>query len=102
MSALSNIQFQHVEGPTMHYVDAGEDANFGHIAWDKRSGRVDEVFVPEEHRRKGIATALYTTAHKVAKEKGLTPPTHSETRTSAGEAWTQTLPDYKPAQRIED
>jgi len=45
---------------------------FGHIQMveDEKGFNVSEVFVEEEHRRKGHATQLYTLAYRHAKENG--------------------------------
>lgn len=88
---LSKIQFKHTEGHDLHFVDAGDDADHGHIAWDKRSGRVDQIFVPEHLRRQGIATQLWDTAHSVAEQKGLVHPVHSDARTPEGDAWAKSV-----------
>ena len=105
MSNLSGVQFKHVHLPGLgeHVIEAGNDADMGHLSWSDSTGRISEVYVPETLRRQGIASALLQKAHETADEKGLVHPDHSETRTAAGDKWVRKVsPDAKPAQRIEE
>lgn len=78
-----------VEGEPM------EENEVGFIIWDGADeGRIEELFVVPEHRRKGLATSLWNEAIKYAKENYLTRPVHSESRTEAGEAWAKTTAYY--------
>jgi len=102
---LSKIQFKHhyYNGVHVgeHTLDAGKDGSYGHLSWDADTGKVNEVVVPEEHQRKGIATAMWNHAHKLAEEKGIKAPVHSEVRTPEGDAWAKKVtPDVAPAKKI--
>lgn len=104
MSNLSKVQFKytHLQGLGEHRIEAGEDANAGHLSWAADTGRISEVFVAEDLRRQGIATALLKTAHETAEKKGLVHPEHSDTRTESGDKWVRKVsPNAKPAQSIE-
>jgi 8-oxo-dGTP pyrophosphatase MutT (NUDIX family) len=56
------------------------------LAWSGDTGEIHDVWVPESQHRRGIATELYRRA------KEITPHLkHSDTRTPAGKAWSQTV-----------
>lgn len=100
---LSNLQFnyEHLWRSNEHVIDAGQDADHGHLSWDASTGRIAQVFVPESMRRQGIATQLWNKAHEEADKRGLVPPKHSETRTVEGDKWAQKItPGTKPASKI--
>ena len=78
-----------VEGEPM------EENEIGFLIWDgDNEGRIEELFVVPEHRRKGLATSMWHEAIKYSKESYLTRPVHSESRTEAGEAWAKTVAYY--------
>ena len=100
---LSKLQFkyQHMRGLNEHVVEAGEDADHGHLSWNASTGRISQVFVPESMRRQGIATQLLNKAHEESDKRGLVPPKHSESRTTEGDKWAQKVtPGTKPASKI--
>ena len=59
------------------------------VGYLQGKGEVKDVWVDPEHRRKGIATALY----RKAKQLGMVHSTH---RTDSGEAWAKSTDDYFP------
>jgi GNAT superfamily N-acetyltransferase len=64
----------------------------GAIEWHAGTGEIHQITVAPEHRRKGIATALYFQAKRVAADtRGVKPPKHSAHRTNEGEAWARTV-----------
>jgi GNAT superfamily N-acetyltransferase len=73
----------------------------GHLQWagNENSGRIWDITVREDHQRKGLATAMYEKADRLAQSSGrrIYSPEHSETRTPAGDAWAKkvggSLPD---------
>lgn len=71
-----------------------------HMEWsgDEWSGRIWDIEVSKEHRRQGIATAMYEKAEKLANASGrrITYPEHSESRTPAGDAWAKKVGGYLP------
>jgi predicted GNAT family acetyltransferase len=100
---LSKLQFnyQHMPGLNEHVVEAGEEADHGHLSWDAHTGRISQVFVPESMRRQGIATQLWNKAHEEADKRGIVPPKHSDVRTIEGDKWAQKVsPGTKPASKI--
>jgi GNAT superfamily N-acetyltransferase len=64
----------------------------GNLDWDgNETGRTNMIYVDEEHRRKGVATALWNQAHKVAWDKDLTAPRHARRSdmSADGLAWSK-------------
>lgn len=70
-----------------------DDERLGYILWHKSNGEIEKLWVMPEHRRKGIATQLWNEACKSKVH-----PTHSQWRTSDGEAWAQTIGGFLPPQ----
>jgi hypothetical protein len=59
-------------------------------------GEIDDIKVNHEHRRKGVATAMYN----YAVASGIEPaPEHSPARSIAGDAWARTTSGYVPGLR---
>jgi GNAT superfamily N-acetyltransferase len=59
---------------------------------DFDAGTIGYVYVPPEHRRRGIATALLRVAEAYAERYGMTAPRHDQDQRSAdGEAWAVAL-----------
>ena len=77
----------------------GKDVGYFQWADKGNSGRIWDIAIHEEHQRKGIATAMYDKADKLAEvsDRRIYSPEHSETRTPAGDAWAKkvggSLPD---------
>jgi len=68
----------------LQFRDYGRDGK----ADTPQPGKIIGVWVPEEHRRKGVATAMLTYALKTASQtKAL--PAHSGARTDEAEKWAQ-------------
>jgi ribosomal protein S18 acetylase RimI-like enzyme len=66
------------------------------VGYLEGKGEVKDVYVHPDHRRQGIATALYRKARQLGME-------HGTIRTDAGEAWAKTTPDYFPRMlKVED
>jgi ribosomal protein S18 acetylase RimI-like enzyme len=66
----------------------------GYLVWSSgrnESGEITRLWTAPEVRRRGVATLLWRVAQVVAKERAWTPPEHSDTRTSEGDAWAQRL-----------
>lgn len=85
-----------------------KDPNFGDyprvawIQWDswEGGGRIVHIEVThDEHRRRGLATALYERAIVVAQEMGLAIPIHHNLRTREGDAWANSTGDIVPLLR---
>jgi len=62
---------------------------------------MDIFYVKPEHRRKGVATSMFHAAKDMAREQGLQEPSHSQSRSDAGEGWVQSLGEQAPA-RVSD
>jgi ribosomal protein S18 acetylase RimI-like enzyme len=63
----------------------------GYLHWNADTGRIDEVHVEPEHRRKGLATQMYRAALSSGE-----PIVHSAQRTDSGDAWAQSLDEPLP------
>ena len=63
----------------------------GNLEWYGRTGEVYEIVVRADHRRKGLATAMWEFAQDAPKK-----PKHSTQRTNDGEAWARTTGDSMP------
>ena len=74
---------------TMYDPKTKDIKDVGSLNWDKEDGRIGMVHVEPEHRRKGIATAMY----KEALSSGLTKPHHAERMTDDGLAWAKAQGD---------
>jgi GNAT superfamily N-acetyltransferase len=59
----------------------------GQMDFDPDTGVVNGIEVDPEHRRKGVATAMWDYAQKHASVK----PRHSPSRTPEGDAWAKSL-----------
>jgi GNAT superfamily N-acetyltransferase len=61
----------------------------GHLLWDmsESGGRIVDVEVNLQHRRKGLATAMLEHAKTSATATGDDEPIHSKYRTKEGNAW---------------
>lgn len=94
---LNNLQFKysnraHPMFPEEHEITAVSDSGqVGRLVWDAEDGEISHLHVGEPVRRRGIATAMWETAHEEAKTRGITPPTHSSQRTQAGDSWARAV-----------
>lgn len=59
----------------------------GSLSWDNDPGARLSVGVEKEHQRKGVATEMLKLAKESSLTHGVHPPTHSEIRSDAGDAW---------------
>jgi hypothetical protein len=75
-----------VEHPT---IEGLHEIRFNwHTAASKTPGKIEDLWLPEEHRGKGLATAMFRFAQKEHMLGNAdTAPTHSADRTDAGDAW---------------
>ena len=101
MSNLSALQFSYRKDLGGHEVTASiKDKPVGMINWaGGGKGQIEKIFVAPEHRRKGIATALLGESRRIAKEKDILPPAHSERRSEAGDAWAKSLKEPLPKRK---
>jgi len=88
-------------GAGMHQVEARIGRkHVGGMRWKAHEfdepGEIDDIKVNHEHRRKGVATAMYD----YAVASGVDPaPEHSGARSIAGDAWAKTTSGYVPGLR---
>ncbi len=61
-----------------------EDRLVGAMTW--RTKDVENVYVDEDHRRKGLATAMWQMGQEMTPR-----PKHSSDRTDAGDAWARAV-----------
>ena len=98
---LSGVQFRHYPGDSSGFnhrliAKNSEGTSLGHISWNGRSGRVDQVYVPHEYQGLGVATSLWERAHKLADMGQAPAPKHSNDRTLAGDEWASKVGGKKP------
>lgn len=97
----------HIHPSGHHHIRAtmpskGGRGDVGYLEWDPNHGMVGMVNTDSGHREQGIASALWSRAHEVANEHGLTPPRHSDVQTNEGHQWAQkvdTSPVVMPGQQ---
>lgn len=76
--------------PTAHQLEAFDPKVgdvVGYMRWNKENGRIEDITVDREHRRKGIATGMWNHA----KNLDVTPPKHSPVRSPSGLAWSEAV-----------
>ena len=83
-------------------VDKDTKKRVGTMQWT-HTGRLWEIEVDYEHRRKGLATAMWNFGEKIATQnygkgvnKHIPVPEHSVFRTPAGDAWAKSTGDPVP------
>lgn len=99
---INKIQFKYIFNPQHdeHEVTAFDNSGqMGRLLWDDGSGEISHLHVGEPHRRQGVATALWETAHEEAESRGITPPEHSSSRTEEGDSWARSVGGYVPTLR---
>ena len=67
------------------------DHPVGALHWHPSEGTVTYLNVDESHRRQGVATSMWGSAHEHARANGLTPPVHSSSQSPDGSAWARSL-----------
>lgn len=80
------------ERDTFHRVQAfaGDDpARVGEMSWYPKTGEVAHVWVRNDHRRRGIGSAMWNYGVQAATEQGHKLPEHSPNQSDAGSAWAQ-------------
>jgi GNAT superfamily N-acetyltransferase len=71
--ALDLLPFSRLGSPGGEYLvawDGGEPVGHAHVDWTHRPPELQDVFVAEAHRRRGVATALTIAAEQAARERG--------------------------------
>lgn len=92
------LAFNYDKVGSLHYLEAQKEGEVvGKLNWVHKSGNVTGIYVPKEHRRKGIATALYNEAKRISSTtRGVPRPKITDDRTNDGEAWARTLGERLP------
>ena len=91
------VKHRYSHGNGLHRIDLSDPSGaLGHMAWDDDDGVVSSLFVGEKVRRSGLATHLWELATDLSREKGFTPPEHSDARTEAGDAFAHSIGGYIP------
>ncbi len=68
--------------------------SIAYMRYRKDSGRIEDISVDQEHRRKGVATGMYKHAKDMAEAKGIVSPVHSQVKTPDGEAWANSVKNF--------
>jgi len=92
-----SVDYHHIE------VHDSEGTQVGNLHWSKKTGQILDVRVAKEHRRQGVATAMYRMATQLAGERGVAAPKHSNDRSDQGDAWAKAVGGRLPKRiRLED
>ena len=76
---------------------AGSSVDPGHrpissMSWHHQTGEIKGVYTDPEHRRQGVASALYQHGQEIAgATRGVPKPRHSTFRTNSGDAWARSV-----------
>jgi len=79
------------------HTESGESV--GNLFCD-HSGKVQSIQVEPEHRRKGVATAMWEHAQGLAEQGKVPKPKHSSDRSDQGDAWAKSVGGRRP-RRVE-
>jgi GNAT superfamily N-acetyltransferase len=72
-----------------------DNIEIGRLVWHDSTGEIEKLWVAPEHRRQGIATALWI------KAQSLNPaPQHSAWRTDDGDAWAKSITNELPERQV--
>lgn len=83
------LNFVKEDGFGNHLIEAYHN-KAGHVAnleWDRKTGNIGNVDVAEDHRRQGLATAMFNFAHTL----NVIPPKHTQALSDSGRAWKESL-----------
>jgi GNAT superfamily N-acetyltransferase len=84
-----------------HFVFAKEphEGNtVGYMNWSTEGGKINDIHVDPDWRRKGIATGMFNFAQNLAASSPtILRPKHSRQRTESGDAWAKTVGGYIPS-----
>lgn len=85
-------------GASYHAVSADLGDGRAELQWDSK--HVRNVKVPEQFQRKGVATALWNEAQRLASDSSRIPaPKHSADRTNDGDAWARSVGGKLPRRK---
>lgn len=94
------FKYQLYEGRhTLNIVTPDLKRSLGWMQWRDDTGELEHIMVNWDERRRGIATTMWTRAHQLSEERGITPPRHSPLRTKLGDAWAKSLGDVLPRKK---
>lgn len=83
-----------------HTTPKGTPIRAGEMTWKKKGGTILRVEVPSIFQRRGVATALYGEAKRIASENARVPqPKHSNDRTREGDAWAKAVGGKLPRKK---
>lgn len=73
----------------------------GYLSWSPAwENKVMDVYVVPHYRRRGVATAMWNEANRIASESDeVDYPEHSSSRTDAGDKWAQSVSDLPLPER---
>lgn len=83
------------------------DGTIGTLAWHPKGskwrepGYIDDIETTRAHQRKGVATAMYRHAEKIAATGEAPYPKHSDRRTPDGDAWAKKVGGSLPTNRFD-
>jgi hypothetical protein len=87
-----NATYEQDQVPYHHLeLFSNDHSPVGRLEWSHETGEIHNIDVAKNHRRRGVATAAYQLAHRLASEYGVTPPKHSRDRSDQGDAWARAV-----------
>jgi len=70
-------------------------------SWPVQPGEISDVWVREDHRRRGLATFMLGYGRAMAEsDPSITTPVHSSHRSTVGDKWAQSTGDPLPKRRF--
>lgn len=89
---FNNLSFNYDKVGSLHYLEAKKDGEVvGKLNWVHPSGNISGIHVSKEHRRTGIATAMFNEGNRLSETRGIPKPKITSDQTNLGEAWVHSL-----------
>jgi len=88
---FEGITYKHFDKhPTSYEIEAvhpktGE--SIAYMRYHKKTGEIQDVSVDKEHRRKGVASGMFSHGKAIAAAQGIVEPSRSGVKTDEGKVW---------------
>jgi GNAT superfamily N-acetyltransferase len=98
MQGFHTVNATHIAtGDWVGNLDWGGQSKHGMNYRDGDTSRIRDVYVDEEHRQKGLATAMFNYANQLSQKHAAIPsPEHSPHRTDMGDNWAHSTGHFVP------
>lgn len=91
-SEFHGLTFDYAKVGSLHYLEAQKGGEVvGKLNWVHPSGYISGIHVSKEHRRTGVATALFNEGKRLSDTRGIPEPKITDDRTNDGDAWVKSL-----------